>query len=563
MARSAKIIIDADTATARASMESLEEGLEDAEVQARRTDRQIENVGSGLGTAAIVGQLAGIRQQLRSTGRAADDASGEVGEFGAKSSATRVSIGALSTSSAVLNAKVLTLAGTFTTAGTALGALTTAMAAAEAGGVALSAKFGPQGVQQDFKNLKSEARATAQALGSEFASSAQSVGSAISGLLDLVRSSTGVIEAFAQDFELLLETQAQLGGPISSALLGIFRGLEERGEEAATSLEGARSELVRFDRKRRAILDRAEVARSIGLPEQQVLKQKKKGLEDIRKELIKFAARLDGQARETVTRALEAYQRAIRDTKKEMEALQNPLQSIIQRRGLPSAMTREPAVVRQSAADVGVRSLGPPGSMTQSQLETSVRQGSARQMRRMLQTAKQLEKVQRRVKEQMQDGKSQAQQTDNEIQAMVQSAGALGSALVRAFRRGKLEATEMAALLLQQFGAVATAAGNPIAGAALSSGGQIIGSFEEGGTMPRTGLAKLHPPEVVTGLPGGAEVIARDETIKMMQQSATQPRQQTVKVELAGGEIQSDLFKLEARLREVESFKDSFMRSEA
>ena len=148
-------------------------------------------------------------------------------------------------------------------------------------------------------------------------------------------------------------------------------------------------------------------------------------------------------------------------------------------------------------------------------------------------------------------GDSVNQNVNRELVQGIQLASQLGATLIQSAQEGSLSFQQAFSSILQTVGAVVGIA-NPAIGAGISGAGTLIGSFKDGGTMPRSGLAQLHPPEIVTGLPGGAQVVARDETMDML--AAQSGRDVTIRLEAETK--RTGPAELGTVLREVERFEN-------
>lgn len=141
---------------------------------------------------------------------------------------------------------------------------------------------------------------------------------------------------------------------------------------------------------------------------------------------------------------------------------------------------------------------------------------------------------------------------NNQIARGIQLSAQLGATLVQSARQGGLSFQQAFSTILQTVGQVLALTGNPIAGAAVSGAGSFVGAFEEGGQVPRSGLALVGEagPELVQ-LPRGSTVHSNSNTEAMV--APSQNSQVSVQVESSLQRIGPG--ELGVVLREVESYQ--------
>lgn len=168
--------------------------------------------------------------------------------------------------------------------------------------------------------------------------------------------------------------------------------------------------------------------------------------------------------------------------------------------------------VRQSRQRAQERAQGPSGRMS----------GVG-----VLPTQREIEEDVNRMSETIAEGFTQgevaseemAEETEKNISRIINASASMGQALARAFGEGEASAQSMIASVLQGIGSIISASGNPVAGAAVSGTGGLIGSFKHGGDPSTSGLAKMHPPEIVQGVQGGSHIVGREETMQILDQA--------------------------------------------
>jgi len=311
MARSATIEIDARTADARVSMESLEQSVRDTDAEVEQLDDSL----IGLTRSATTSSVA-----MKAAGAAAQYAGDDMDDMSTSSRQARRDLklafdevgritAAISALSPAVKATTVAVAGLTT----GLVALEGALLAVEGAGVALAARFGPQGVQNDFKQLKAEARDAAQVIGRTFVAEAQFAKQALSGLVDL----------FEENASFLRGAGAVGIAAFSGAapnVTSFVRALAERGRQAATSMEALSGKLKQFNRLRKQGEKRADILEAAGAPRKKALETQVSVYEDIIEKLSKFAATLEGVPRREATAALRDYQRRLQGLRSELEA---------------------------------------------------------------------------------------------------------------------------------------------------------------------------------------------------------------------------------------------------
>lgn len=151
---------------------------------------------------------------------------------------------------------------------------------------------------------------------------------------------------------------------------------------------------------------------------------------------------------------------------------------------------------------------------------------------------------------------------------VAQAATSMGSALVQALDSGEKKAHDIASVLLQGVGGVLSAIPGvgTITGPVLSGVGGLVGSFQEGGTMQRTGMARLHPPEIITNVPGGAQIIGQEATQRIIESATGGTRGMGMVVQkldelgqrMEQMELTVDTYGLVSEINRIQAEKDAF-----
>jgi len=147
---------------------------------------------------------------------------------------------------------------------------------------------------------------------------------------------------------------------------------------------------------------------------------------------------------------------------------------------------------------------------------------------------------------------------NQQLGSVVNAAGQLGQALVRAFSKGEKSAQSIAATLLQGVGGILSVIPGvgQITGPVLSQLGGLLGSAKSGGDFQGPGRIRTHPPEVMIG-DGNTQIIGQKETEQILAQ-ASRPQQQTVQVNVTGEIRRLRSRELGLILREDETRRDQF-----
>jgi DNA repair exonuclease SbcCD ATPase subunit len=142
---------------------------------------------------------------------------------------------------------------------------------------------------------------------------------------------------------------------------------------------------------------------------------------------------------------------------------------------------------------------------------------------------------------------------NNQIARGIQLSAQLGATLVQSARQGGFSFQQAFSSILQTVGQVLALTGNPVLGAALGGAGSFVGAFQDGGRVPRSGLAFVGEagPELVN-LPGGAEVKSNKETQQIMAQS---PAPSTTNVNVTADLARVGPGELGIVIREVERYQ--------
>lgn len=131
---------------------------------------------------------------------------------------------------------------------------------------------------------------------------------------------------------------------------------------------------------------------------------------------------------------------------------------------------------------------------------------------------------------------------NQKIAQSIQLAAQLGSTLVQSAREGGLSFQQAFSSVLQTVGSVLALSGNPIAGAAISGTGTLVGSFQSGGRVdtPFQWVGERGPE--LAALPQGTQVYDHETSMRMAEASASRRQSVNVNVEseltrLPGGDL--------------------------
>ncbi len=249
--------------------------------------------------------------------------------------------------------------------------------------------------------------------------------------------------------------------------------------------------------------------------------------EQERKALLRELNLLEGQQAETVTQTAENLQSARQD----VSDLRSQYRSLRTPQGVALAQARRTKQQLEGQVEA-LRNVNRILARRQDGIQVAQVEAAPQNLEEAAVSAENLSKAMEDVNESIREFNQETDQTsdntedagdnindniNNQIARGIQLSAQLGSTLVQSARQGGLSFKQAFSSILQTVGQVLALSGNPIAGAALSGTGAFVGAFQEGGRVPRSGMALVGEagPELVN-LPAGSEVHSNQETQEVM-----------------------------------------------